>query len=74
MKSIIDILRTDPNVHPDIQRVLNAQHMKQERRKVLPEPEPMTGFGDDLRTPEERSADEAYHFREMQDADRRLED
>lgn len=34
--------------------------------------EPQTGFGD-LRTREERAADEAEHFQEMQDADRRME-
>lgn len=72
MKSIIDILCTDPGVHPDIQRVLNTRHTKQEARKLLAEPEAVTGF-DDPRTFDQRARDEADHFTEMQDADRRLE-
>lgn len=76
----------DSNLHPIFAAIianieqqpamLHRATVKADSRRFLAEPETPTGF-DDLdvpRTREERAEDERYHFQEMCDADRKLED
>jgi len=71
----IDLLMQDPHVAPEFKRAVSAPHefvkpqqkaflderyAKQERRKLLPDPEPVTGYGPLLTAEQIAAMDETW--------------
>jgi hypothetical protein len=78
---IIGAILADPHVSPAFKQHLTTpaeflehRYEKAQRRRLLDEPEPVTGFGDDMRTLAERAVDYAEYVRELRDDCRSIDE